>query len=81
MSASYRRAIVCVLSAALAVLLYALSSGPALLLAHTRAWYRLKLDVIYWPLSRAAATSAYKVLLPYWDLFHPDRDENPLIAG
>lgn len=63
------------------LLLYVLSSGPALLLRRTTAWDTLKLDVVYWPMSRLLLTPAYKIILPYWDLWHSDRDTNPLIPG
>ena len=60
-------------------LIYVLSSGPALLLNRTPAWPVLK--VIYWPLKKAVPTTpGYKILLPYWDLWH-DREMNPLIPG
>lgn len=63
-------------------LVYVLSSGPALLCAGKPIWYRLRLSTFYRPLSWTVAyTPAYRVLLPYWGIWHDDRDTNPLIPG
>lgn len=40
------------------LVLYVLSSGPALLLRRTAAWDTLNLDVVYWPVSRLILTPA-----------------------
>jgi len=63
------------------LVVYVLGSGPALLLEGTPTWDALRLDKVYWPLSRLVLTPAYRILLPYWDLWHDDRDTNPLIPG
>ena len=55
------------------VLVYVLSSGPALLLSETRAWTIL--FPIYLPLKTVAQYAPLRqVMYPYWRLFSPDHE-------